>query len=321
MSTAIASRIRTVQPHLPQGAHLRFVPIIGRSHDQPPYALLTEQTQKSVQITETSTAGNVPELCVVNELDVPLLLIDGQELVGAKQNRILNTDVLVPPKRGLIIPVSCVEQGRWRHISQTFASGKSASHRVRSAKAQRVHESLRRKQTHDADQSQVWENVASSLHASVSSSPTMALSDAYAQRRRELERVRSQLEVPEDAVGLAVFHRGRFAGLDLFDRAATLRHFWETLVDSYAIDFLSAVDEQGDVSMAETEAVGSVLARASVGTWETFKSPGDGEDWRLDDAALAGSALVWENQTVLHLQLFPRGAQGIFGHRGTGTRR
>src|SRR5690606_30689485 len=110
----------------------------------------------------------------------------GQELVGAKQNRILNTDVLVPAGQTLIIPVSCVEQGRWRRISRTFKSGQSASHRVRSSKLSQVHRSLRHTGHHHADQHEVWANVASSLHASAADSATMALSDAYAQRQRDL---------------------------------------------------------------------------------------------------------------------------------------
>ena len=55
----------------------------------------------------------MPELVVENPLDERVLLYDGEELVGAKQNRILNVSVLVEAKSTLTIPVSCVEQGRW----------------------------------------------------------------------------------------------------------------------------------------------------------------------------------------------------------------
>ena len=64
-------------------------------------------------VTEINESGSVPELRITNNLDERVLLIDGQELIGAKQNRILNTDVLVSAKKSLNLPVSCVEQGRW----------------------------------------------------------------------------------------------------------------------------------------------------------------------------------------------------------------
>lgn len=54
----------------------------------------------------------------------------------------------------------------------------------------------------------------------------------------------------------------------------------------------------------------SLLDHAVGGSWEKFNAPGEGEDWRLDDAQFSGSALLWENQVVIHLQLFPKSGSG-----------
>ena len=62
---------------------------------------------------EVSRGGSVPELKVVNKSDRMLLILDGEELVGAKQNRIVNTTILIAGNTATVIPVSCVEQGRW----------------------------------------------------------------------------------------------------------------------------------------------------------------------------------------------------------------
>ena len=223
MPEAIIHRARTVSPDHSQGQKLKFVPILGRSHDQPPYELLRPEMLASVVITEISQSGSVPELQVENKLDVGVFLMDGQELVGAKQNRILNTDVLVPARATLKIPVSCVEQGRWRRVSPSFSSGRSASHRTTSAKLSRVHQNLKSDGRHDANQGAVWNEVAQSLEASGTSSPTGALSDAYAKRETDLRELRTSLQLPTEAVGVAVFHGGKFQGLDLFDRHSTLQ--------------------------------------------------------------------------------------------------
>jgi hypothetical protein len=50
--------------------------------------------------------------------NVAVLIVDGEELVGAKQNRVVNLTILVPAQQTVVIPVTCVEQGRWHHVSQ-----------------------------------------------------------------------------------------------------------------------------------------------------------------------------------------------------------
>jgi hypothetical protein len=309
MTSAIAERITELKPAPPQGQTLRIVPVCGLSHDAPPYRLLDATTQSAVHVTEISSAGSVPELRVENTLDMLVYLMDGQELVGAKQNRILNTDVLAPAKSTITIPVSCVEQGRWHSLSSQFSTGKAASHRTRAAKSERVHYAVRRTGHHDADQGAVWNEVAASLSCSRVSSPTGALSDAYAKCDADLREFRGQLRMPDETVGLAVFHGHKFQGLDLFDRHSTLQYFWDSLVDSYAIDWLGVqVDEplKEPADKESTRVIHWILKRVAKGAWEPFASPGEGRDFRLTSRSLTGSALVWEDKVVLHLQVFPK---------------
>jgi hypothetical protein len=314
MLEVISSRARTVSPAGAQGRALRVVPILGSSHQHPAYELLRPETLAGVKVSEVSQSGSVPELHVENALDLRVFLMDGQELIGAKQNRVLNTDVMVPAKSKISIPVSCVEQGRWHPVSANFVSGKTAPHRTRSAKAERVRMSLKAGSTHDADQSAVWDEVAMCLEASGAASPTGALSAAYAKRESELIEFRSSLAMPPDAVGLAVMHGGKMQGLDLFDRHSTLSYFWESLLDSYAIDFLSAALNPDDPKQTEESSIiRAALDRAAGGKWEGFDSPGEGRDWRLEDDQLTGAALVCED-VVIHMQLFPKQPATSVGH-------
>jgi hypothetical protein len=74
-----------------------------------------------VRITEVDDEGSVPDLRVANLGDLPLLLLDGGLLVGAKQNRILQMTVLVAAQREATIPVSCVGRGRWGYRARHSA--------------------------------------------------------------------------------------------------------------------------------------------------------------------------------------------------------
>lgn len=56
----------------------------------------------------------MPQLAVINDGPIAVLIIDGEELIGAKQNRVLNTTVLLKERSKTVIPVSCTEQGRWQ---------------------------------------------------------------------------------------------------------------------------------------------------------------------------------------------------------------
>ena len=82
--------------------------------NRPVEYLLSDEGMEAgvVTVNEVAQRGSVPELIVGNRGSQRLLLLEGEELRGAKQNRILNTTVLVPALSQLTIPVSCVEQGR-----------------------------------------------------------------------------------------------------------------------------------------------------------------------------------------------------------------
>jgi hypothetical protein len=60
--------------------------------------------QNLLKITELNDSGAVPQLKVMNNAELPVLILDGEELMGAKQNRIVNTSILLREKFETIIP-------------------------------------------------------------------------------------------------------------------------------------------------------------------------------------------------------------------------
>ena len=60
------------------------------------YLMLDEALNENlIEIVEKDDGGSVPELRVMNKSSRMILILDGEELVGAKQNRIVNTTILV----------------------------------------------------------------------------------------------------------------------------------------------------------------------------------------------------------------------------------
>jgi len=99
--------------------------------------LTLDEAGDDVVVTEASGGASVPTLEVSNAGDRPLLLLDGEELIGAKQNRVLNTTVLVDAHSTVTIPVSCVEAGRWAFRTARFAAGGTSLYARSSLKSAR----------------------------------------------------------------------------------------------------------------------------------------------------------------------------------------
>ena len=111
-------------------------------------------------VTEVSEGGSVPELRVVNKGDARILVLDGEELRGAKQNRVLSTSILIDKLSTLVVPVSCTEQGRWAYASREFAESEILAERqVRYAMRSSTHAALRSGAGVHADQGAVWSEV------------------------------------------------------------------------------------------------------------------------------------------------------------------
>ena len=111
----------------------------------------------TVTVEEISEAGSVPTLMVTNTSKHRVLFLEGEELRGTKQNRVLNTTVLIGAGARTMIPVSCVEAGRWHHLSKHFApSEHSSSSKLRRSLKSSVTRSLREGQGHQSDQGAVW---------------------------------------------------------------------------------------------------------------------------------------------------------------------
>src|SRR5215472_4281349 len=174
-----------------QFRNLTLFPVTRRSNSirELDYLLLEDGiAQGKVMVTELHAGGSVPELRLENNADLPVLLVDGEELVGAKQNRVLNLTILAPAKQVTVIPVSCVEAGRW---GMSWADLKTADHMMyalgRGERLAQVTASMRSNGTHKSDQHAVWRNIAAKAMRLKASSPTGAMSAIFESQASSLE--------------------------------------------------------------------------------------------------------------------------------------
>lgn len=267
------------------------------------YLLLDDALARGVaRVTEVGEEGLVPQLRFENQADVPVFLMDGEELVGAKQNRTLNLSILAPPKCVTVLPVSCVEAGRWRSDSPQSSSSKHMLFsNLRATKAAHVTRDMQAFGGRSSDQGAVWEELRSKASRMSTLSPTDAMSDIFERHSLAVEEFVRMFHWTERQVGVLFAINGKPLGADLFDRAETMRTMLPKLVRSFALDALD-VEASSDVPAAPEAAL---LFLHHAGQSQTFARPalGLGEDIRFMSGPVQGAALAhWSR--VVHLCAF-----------------
>jgi hypothetical protein len=289
--------------------NMTVFPLLGGNGAAADYLTLDEALEQKVSmITEVSEGGSVPELKFVNSGDKRVFLLDGEELVGAKQNRILNLSIMVPAGKTLVVPVSCVEAGRWHHRSRHFASAPRAQYAEgRAKKMAQVSASMKASGRRASNQGEVWKDIDEKFSKLHCFSSTSAMSDIYEQQSVRLEDyVRAFKTIPAQ-VGAIFAIDGGVYGLELFDSPDTLHKLFPKLLRSYGLDALSqpsAGSEESQPCPAPTmEMAEAFLKKVRAAKKEEFAALGEGQDLRLSGPALVGAALAVDEQLV-HLSAF-----------------
>ncbi|GAB6056913.1 hypothetical protein JCM31598_43600 [Desulfonatronum parangueonense] len=293
-----------------------MVPLFGESTD-PDYLLLEEALKSGcAHVDEVSESGNVNQLLFVNHCERPVLLLDGEEIRGAKQNRVMNLTILASAKSEMKIPVSCVEAGRWRHDGMDFAPTRQMHFAEgRAARMSQVSENIRTSRSRQADQRDVWDNISRKMERMSLHSPSAAMADAYAQSEDLLEGYVSALPAVENQVGAVFGMHGKAVGLESFDSAQTYARLHVKIVRSFAIDAL----ERGakDQEQFANDQAAAFIKEIIESSMEAFDALGLGQDVRITAKTVRGGILV-ANDRVLHLCAF-RATDGARGN-GRGSR-
>lgn len=283
--------------------NLTVVPLFGAGHGTRDYLTLDEALEENlVEITEVSRGGSVNNLRLKNRADKAVFILDGEELIGAKQNRVLNLTVLAPAQQEITIPVSCVEQGRWSYrTSRMVTSRQTLSPDLRARKQEQVlHSRLEYGEAY-ADQAALWQEISDRLYRMSVRSDTGAYHDVYQQFAVSVEEYAQNIAPVTGQVGVVFAVNGQISSMDLFDTADTFSLYFPKLLRSAALDAIDYYSEQP--SSLDAVAVPNFLECISQSSMRVFPAVGEGEDVRIAGQELVGSALVARGR-VLHLCAF-----------------
>jgi len=300
--------------------NLAVIPLFTETAQKNPDYIIMEDAIKAnlLIIKEISTGGAVPELLAENSSEKPVLLLDGEEVIGAKQNRILNATILLAANSKTTIPVSCVEAHRWSYNSEKFSHSDSyLNYDIRREKHMDVQASLNLRNEYRADQGKVWERI-DQMHMDLKvKSSTGAMHDAYVSVSGNLDEYCKNFKAPEGAIGLFVFIGGKVAGFDLISRSEAFMKVFPKLIKSYAMDAIRVDIKEENMDFkkqakSKTEQSKPVISIEQAKYFmdeikscneNKFKSAGLGYDFRYEGQYSVGSALLYDG-TVIHSAFF-----------------
>jgi hypothetical protein len=290
--------------------NLTAVPLSGNPASTLDYLLIDEALEaKKVIVEEVSEGGSVPELRVTNFSNRVVLVVDGTELVGAKQNRIVNASFLIPPESVTKIPVSCVEQGRWRYRGREFSSSRHFSpHSIRRENVLFHKTTLKEKRGYASDQGKVWDHVAQMSHKMEAPTMTGAMNEVMEQKQASIEEYKKGMTLDGPETGAAFFVNGMFRGIDLFDRASTFGKMFPKLLSGIAVEAMMAQGDRLSARRAKTpeetvKHVHRILDEVGKSLFEKYEPVGVGEDWRYDAKISFGKALHYGPE-LIHFSAF-----------------
>ena len=276
----------------------------------PAYVSLgTALKQGTLVVDEVDEGGSVPHVRIRNNNHVAVLFLFGEEIRGAKQNRVANASFLVPAKHEVVIDVSCVEAGRWsRRLGERFHEASDVlSSSLRCEMAQNVTASRARGRGFDADQGKVWDGIRERIRLSGTRSNTEAYADYRASRSSDLEAVARAFHPVEGQVGFVACIGDAVAGMEVIGRPDVFRSDFQPLLRAYAIDAIDAsLVRQVEKARGRTprfENPEPFLEAVTRARFKTRRSLGAGDDRRFQNREVAGCALV--DEELVHLTAFP----------------
>ena len=248
----------------------------------------------TVTVREVSAAGSIPDLLVENNGDLPCLILEGTELRGQKQHRMLNATTLVGTRSQIRIPVSCVEHGRWRSDSLKSVSG---SHCPPTLRGFLKGSAGSRRHGLGSHQIALWSEIRRTHRALGVDSTTEDLSAALVAHREKVEQVQKELPYPASANGVAVALGGRLVSIDILDKAVTLEKVWGRVTEGFALDAIAATPAtKREVSCTE---VSEDLQRMRSLPWHSVEPVGLGDELRARDVGMLAGALYFDG-ALLH---------------------
>jgi hypothetical protein len=238
--------------------------------------------------------SQVNTLIVKNRAVTPLILIDGEEVVGGDQNRIVNATILIGAESNMAIPVSCTEKGRWGYKSEFKQSNYIANYNTRRAK-----EYASRKHHHFQDV--IWSSINDLEVENSFASPTSAMEESYENLKIDHNKIVSEFDIVPGQNGVLIIVDGEIKGFELFLNSEIYKEFHAKILKSYLID--SKIENK--TFTINVDAAQMVINNAFASTFEKKQNNGVEEAFEFENDEGLGTLYTYKDH-IIHLSYFKK---------------
>ncbi|MEO0137670.1 MAG: DUF6569 family protein [candidate division WOR-3 bacterium] len=226
-----------------------------------------------------------------NKGNSPVLMLDGEELTGAMQNRIIAQSFIAQARTQSRVPVICAEAKRWETIGG-FKTGYCSYPRVRSILASSMSKNLN-------TQSEVWKEIERKLTVTRTKSRTSSMHEIFDNLNEEIDRYLEGFEgLNSNTVGFIGVAGRQILGCDIFCSPDVYHKFEKKLLRSYALDAIEHQTTRG--TGVEVESFLTHLIKSLSKNEQDARM----QHLRFKSKNLVGQMVLYKG-TPVHISAFP----------------
>lgn len=236
--------------------NLTLFPVLAETGRDLPYLLMADALASGTLTISEKGDGVVPVLLAKNSAPHPVLILDGEQLVGARQNRMTNRSILLAAMSTVEIPVACMEHGRWHFVSDAFAPAPQYSpskirRKARETEVRALHEAAARglgeRSSHrdlQMAQGEIWQEIREMGDNLGGASLTGALDALYTHRRDDMHRWIEAFPLLPLQVGLVAFMGTTPLGVDAVGSPDLFAKLHRRLLTGYVLDAMDGLEPE-----------------------------------------------------------------------------
>jgi len=264
------------------------------------YLSLSEAMDKNqVQISEVNKKGLFTKLRVSNKSSNDIIILNGELIIGSqiRQDRIVDSTVLIPGHATVLINTFCGEQYRWSprlsnkiSTSETlyFSSGRANN-------AADINTKL-------SKQYRIWSEISEKISDFNVKSFTNSVDQIYKKKKVNVEEIVNFFKIPSEAVGVALGINHQLVNIDIFSNNYMLQNYLPKIIRSLALDSFKEKSRKSDLKKKDVHRFLRQIHHADKQKCKVVEGA-LGEELKFNNASVAGSILFHKEQTV-HFSAF-----------------
>ena len=264
------------------------------------YLSFSEAIAKNqVQISEVNKKGLVTKLSVSNKSSDNIIILNGELIIGTqiRQDRIVDSTVLIPGYATVLINTFCGEQYRWSpRLSNKISTSESLYFSSgRANNAADINNKLNK-------QCRIWSEISEKISDFNVKSFTNSVDQIYKKKKVNVEEIVNFFKIPSEAVGVALGINNQLVNIDIFSNNCMLQIYLPKIIRSIALDSFKKISKKSYLKKKDVHRFLRQIHQANKQKRKVVEGS-LGEELQFNSESVAGSILYHKEQTV-HFSAF-----------------